>query len=280
MDNENIFFLLPELFLNLKRVEVNEGHFLRGEHFHDAVEMVRVDEGEILCQVGKESLALKKGETVLINKRVLHQLSFHLRTAVVTYIQIEMDRYTEVFRSGMYLPMNYDGILKYKIFDADSEISGIFNDIITEIQNKASCYERYIKSDIFRISAIMARNKLVPTVELNDNTELNKLIPVFQYIDANIDKKIYIDEVSKLLNIDKFYFCKLFKQTTGLTFIDYLNLLRLRRAEEYLLGTSQNISEIAYSCGFASLQYFNRLFKAHHKLSPKEFRKLNISIYS
>lgn len=68
------------------------------------------------------------------------------------------------------------------------------------------------------------------------------------------------------------YLCKLFKRATDMTLTDYINYVRVRRAAEMLRTTDRNSMEIAYACGFASQQYFNRIFKREFGQTPKAYR--------
>jgi len=61
-------------------------------------------------------------------------------------------------------------------------------------------------------------------------------------------------------NTSTFYFCKLFKRATGLTFTDYVARVRVEKAKPLLLDRDRRVSEIAYDVGFQSLTHFNRVF--------------------
>ena len=74
------------------------------------------------------------------------------------------------------------------------------------------------------------------------------------------------------------YLCRAFRQVTGKTPIDYLNYYRIECAAEKLCYTNLSVTEIALSCGFNDLSYFNRLFKRHKNASPSAFRKRYNSI--
>jgi AraC-like DNA-binding protein len=67
-------------------------------------------------------------------------------------------------------------------------------------------------------------------------------------------------------------FSRFFKSRTGQTFIDMLNEIRLGHASRMLIETTNNITEIAYKCGFNNMSNFNRIFKKRKNCTPKEFR--------
>jgi AraC-like DNA-binding protein len=71
----------------------------------------------------------------------------------------------------------------------------------------------------------------------------------------------------------KEYFCTLFRQVTGRTFVDYVTELRLRRARELLGGTRTPVTAICHQCGFNDISYFNRVFRRRVGCSPGAYRR-------
>ena len=78
--------------------------------------------------------------------------------------------------------------------------------------------------------------------------------------------------MAKALHVSTFYFCKMFKKATGLTFVDYLGRVRIEKAKTQLLNPNRRVSEIAYDIGFTSLTNFNRVFKQVSGQSPTKYR--------
>ena len=92
------------------------------------------------------------------------------------------------------------------------------------------------------------------------------------YIHANQADPIDLDQVAKAMHVSTFYFCKMFKKATGLTFTDYLSRVRVEKAKTLLLNPHLRISEIAYDVGFQSLTHFNRMFRKIVGESPTHYR--------
>jgi AraC-like DNA-binding protein len=93
------------------------------------------------------------------------------------------------------------------------------------------------------------------------------------YVAEHQTDPIHLDEAAEALHVSTFYFCKMFKKATGLTFTDYLGRLRIERTKTLLLDPHRRVSEIAYEVGFGSLTHFNRVFRRLVGKSPSSYRR-------
>lgn len=92
-------------------------------------------------------------------------------------------------------------------------------------------------------------------------------------LENNLDESSFsVEELASKLNISRVQLYRKVKAVLGIGVGDYINNFRLEKAKELLISTSMNISEIAYSCGFASPNYFSTTFKSKYGLTPKDFR--------
>jgi YesN/AraC family two-component response regulator len=93
------------------------------------------------------------------------------------------------------------------------------------------------------------------------------------YIAGHYRDPVGLDEIARTMHVSTFYFCKMFKKATGLTFTDYLGRIRVEKAKNLLLNPHLRVSEIAYTVGFQSLTHFNRMFRKLTGESPTDFRE-------
>ncbi|PTN10139.1 AraC family transcriptional regulator [Mangrovibacterium marinum] len=100
-----------------------------------------------------------------------------------------------------------------------------------------------------------------------------KIKKVYNYVQANYNKKIKLEEVANLVDLSVVSFSRLIKQRTGKTFVDFLNELRLGFATRLLIESNKTITEICYECGFNNISNFNRIFKKSQGCTPSEFRE-------
>jgi len=92
------------------------------------------------------------------------------------------------------------------------------------------------------------------------------------YIAKHKAEPLSLSAVAKAAGASVFYFCKVFRKSTGIKFTDYVARVRLEDARTQLLNPNRRISEVAYDVGFQSLTQFNRMFKRVFGQSPTEFR--------
>jgi AraC-like DNA-binding protein/ligand-binding sensor protein len=93
------------------------------------------------------------------------------------------------------------------------------------------------------------------------------------FIAEKLGEELSLEQVARAANTSPFYFCKIFKTATGLTFTDYVARARIEKTKEMLLNPHTRISEAAYAAGFQSLSQFNRVFRRVAGESPTVYRE-------
>ena len=92
------------------------------------------------------------------------------------------------------------------------------------------------------------------------------------FIAEHLGESLTLEQVARAANMSAFYFCKVFKSATGLTFTNYVARARIERTKQLLLNPHVRISEAAYEAGFQSLSQFNRVFRRVAGESPSTYR--------
>lgn len=96
---------------------------------------------------------------------------------------------------------------------------------------------------------------------------------LFNYISNNYNHPLSIVDVASRIGVSKQYFCRLFKSLTNLSFVDYLNVIRLNHSAQEILLTNDPINDISERNGFDSNSYFFKLFKQTFACTPNAFRQ-------
>ncbi len=103
----------------------------------------------------------------------------------------------------------------------------------------------------------------------SDNQIFNKIV---EYINYNYQENIELKECAEKYHTSPNYIARMFKKYYGISFITYLNSLRIKKAQELLRNTDLSIKEIAYKVGYNNLNYFYKIFKRNMEVTPKDFK--------
>ena len=95
---------------------------------------------------------------------------------------------------------------------------------------------------------------------------------MLNYISENYKRPISLDEIAGVAYLQTEYFCRFFKQHMGITFLRYLNEVRISHAGRILMNTDKSISEVMQESGFTNQTIFNRLFKEIYGMTPRQAR--------
>lgn len=104
------------------------------------------------------------------------------------------------------------------------------------------------------------------------STSNHAIIAAIEFIDDNLDKRLTLDQVANRAYLSDYYFSKLFKKETKLSFSVYLNARKVQRAMFLLKDTDMTIQDISNDLGFTRLSYFSQTFKKYTGFTPSKFR--------
>lgn len=93
-----------------------------------------------------------------------------------------------------------------------------------------------------------------------------------QYISKNYANALTLDLVANQVHLNPTYFSTLFKKSTGSSFKEYLNMVRVEESKRLLSNTDYSLIDIAIATGFEDQSYFTKVFKRYTGLTPKQFR--------
>ncbi|MFC7681890.1 response regulator [Paenibacillus sp. GCM10028914] len=94
------------------------------------------------------------------------------------------------------------------------------------------------------------------------------------YINTNLGADLGIEELSDHLGISSSYFCLLFKNHVGITFVEYLTKQRMEAAKFLLTNSDKNIAQIGAFVGYHERRYFTKVFQKATGMTPSEFREV------
>jgi len=108
---------------------------------------------------------------------------------------------------------------------------------------------------------------------IEEGSEPAAIVKARNYIHSHLDESLPLGAVAREAGLSESHFCRIFKETTGLTLTDYVNRSRIEWAKRELLKPERRVSEIAFEVGYQSLSQFNRSFARITGQSPTQWRK-------
>ena len=147
--------------------------------------------------------------------------------------------------------------------------------IARECLNQSENYKEYMKvlmlDLLFFINRSIA-NLLGEAPQVTDK-KFAKIADILAYTNTNYMDDLTLPAITEKFFISTSSFTKTFKESTGFSFVEYLNNLRIKHAQYMLRGTDLSISDIAEKVGYKSATHFGRVFKKFTGYSPLGYRK-------
>lgn len=157
------------------------------------------------------------------------------------------------------------------------ETENILNEVLNEYMAKKSGYDLLIRSLLLKLLVLVGR-EFSAELEVSEASSLfdrhrDSINGAVKYIDEHYAEDLKVEFVAKEFMLSQSYFSYLFKSITSKTFIEYLNGLRISKAQELLSNTDKKVIDICYEVGFNNVNHFNRIFRHLVGLSPMIYRK-------
>lgn len=249
-------------------------------HLHSDIEAICVYEGSFGVRLADDrEFTVNSGEVIFINSNVAH-MTFAKKDGLIENSLIQFKANAFKKKNSDYYSDVLNFVARHKeppvFITNDSEIFKLCDNAIRWSDEKTVAKNLFITSAIYGIIANLYEKRfLIDNLSCINEVKLKKLLPALEFISNKYSENISLSEVAEFLNMSNYYFCRLFKETLGFGFTDYLNYLRISKAQDELIETDKSILEIAFCNGFSSVSYFNRVFKSVNNCSPSEYRKFS-----
>ena len=243
-------------------------------HVHQYIEVVHVVEGKTEMQIGSEKYLVNTGEIGVIFPNIPHD--YHtLSPTGKTQLHI-MNCYVDL------IPM-----LKTQLLGMYPQTPVLHKEQIHEdvpyaehrLFETARHYgTRTPPPELISSLVTLLLTRLFPYLHLTDYQESlpqDLTCNILAYISKHFTEEISLSSIGAVFGIGKYAVSRIFSNILKVSFLHYINSLRIDYAKYLLLNTDLSITNIAMECGYHSQQTFNRVFKELCSCTPKEYKKIH-----
>lgn len=250
-------------------IKSNDNRYDTTLHWHDALEIVFVIEGLVNYIADGIAGSTEAGQCHLINSGAVHAAESGYPNENICALVVEISNaYLSKILSDSQLckfELNRDSIIYKKILN-------ILKDIVPVVDNIDPYKDLYIIGKLNELLYLLYKNCKV-TVSVHKGCSKK----IISFVGEHYSEKISLDIIAKHIGLQKNYFCKKFKEETGVSFHYYLNRVRLDAALSLLAANKGNALECALQSGFSSEKIFIEWCKKIYHSTPTKYIK-NIKI--
>lgn len=257
-------------------------------HWHPALEIDYVLEGEIEYQTAEKSILVHTGEMIFVNSNVMHAV-------VAKDRQPGCKVYAHLFDPA-FLGGSYDSILTEKYMipviknraldlfvlqKQDAAYAPVAENFLNAVElnrKEGFGYEFEIRTEISRMWLTLLKIfQGMPETSAGKNiTDLERIKTMIAFIQKHYMEPLTLKKIAVAANISSRECTRCFNRNIRTSPVKYLNEYRVQMAAQMLLQTSETILMVSERCGFSSGGYFGKVFREIMGYTPKEFRTIHV----
>lgn len=251
-------------------------------HSHDAhYEIYYLMNGKRKYFIKDRTYYIQSGDLVFINKGVLHR-TFNVEENEHERLLINFTNYLfkdELASYKFLLQSIFNQTLIIQLnFHEKQEFESILYAMIKEIGKADEAHDLYLKALLTQLLILSVRylNRNSAAMQESSGNVYNKVTDIIQYIQENYQSPdLSLQSIAEVFYISPYYLSRIFKNATGFTYTEFLNHLRIQKAQNILRESDMKVIDIAGKVGFNSLTHFGRVFKENTNYTPSAYRKLH-----
>lgn len=258
---------------------IKPGYEYIDHSYLDAIEMIYVLDGAGYIGVNGQYMKVKSGECIVIFPSVIHNIYLNKKEScrLIDVIfkpgikDFSLDNTNPENALSFFYELNAKRLNYFRFFD-NIAFRSLLENINLLLKKNDDYSNAILKLDFCKMYLIFSEilDETNHTLEKSENRHVKQ---AQQYIFENYGNKINLEDISKTAGISSRQLSRLFYNEFGMNVQDYIIILRITKARDLLENSSMNITQIAYSLGFSSSDYFTSFFKKHESISPKAYRK-------
>jgi AraC-like DNA-binding protein len=261
-----------------------ENHFYPHLHRHAEIQITWIKRGEGTLLAGNSMHPFKQGEIYVLGANLPHLFRSspeyfdeknQLDVQELTIFFDPVGKLSALFNLAELQPVKAF-FEKWQVgFKIPMEVISTFMEQIDMVQHASGVYR--ISVFLRMLNLMMGIGNLQPLSAANHTQPLTdpegmRIASVLNYIMHNYGTALTLDDVARQAHLTPNAFCRYFKKHTRVTFVAFVNKVRVNQACKLLInGELNNIADVAYNCGFSSVNNFNLTFKKIMAKSPRDY---------
>ncbi len=241
-------------------------------HSHYEIELIYCKRGFINVIAGGENHRLERGEAILIDSMLPH--SYKDRSADNVSLLVELG--PGLLRDNFKYVTKHPFKIKLYTGGLTEEMKRTLDELHEWRTNCTELSNMLIMSNLYKLYTMLVKditNKPYITAEETKSAKKsNKIDGALELVHQRYNEPISLEDAAAACGYGKSSFCKIFKQTVGVSFHQYLNDYRIETAKYLLSDTNMSIENVADTTGFRDTKIFCRVFKQATGTSPGKFR--------
>ncbi len=256
-------------------------------HTHDYIELAYIVEGEFRQRILGNDILFKKGELCLIDKNCPHQDFLAEHNSIILFIGLANEIFDEVMvgnigeekilnflRTALMKQKDIQQYLHFKPKNPeDTMLEVLLLQLLTELECRDAASRYICKGLMIRILHYISTQ-----YEFKLSNEQRKKMKwlIYEEITKYIEKnyaQITVKELVAKFNFNEDYYNRILKDKTGMTYLEYVQDIRLKNAHRLLKMTDLNIDEVAELVGYQNKGYFYKIFTSKYGITPAKLRK-------
>lgn len=267
--------LQPDLGFDIRFVTMNHNSPF---HWHRELEILYILNGHATVNMDGEKYELNPLDAIVIDFSKVHEVLYQLPQTMGICIHISRRlMYRALEQPELVSIQCADKHLTPEQRDTYNEICEALKKITILYVNQESTYKLRSTALILEIMACLIETFTAPVAQSVSETKtgtMGRLEQICDYVEHHYKEEIILQDAADELGLNREYFCRFFKQNIGVSFIKYVNQVRINHIYQDILHTDDSIQEIAERHGFFNQKLFYRMFKERYDCTPREARNM------
>ena len=245
-------------------------------HWHNSLEVLYIASGKMDTGINNAIYHLKRGDLIIINSGDIHFTRCR-DYAKIYVLQVPYPLLNTHIPNYDYVRFqDSDGSVVFSNPAKVDELSRLMIQMYEITLEQKPGYTLLFSSKLYQFLFILFQRyhtDISSRTKQKSDRNLIRLEQVMNYVKSHYTQPISLEDAAQILSLNPEYFCRYFKKYMGMTFLEYVNSIRLYHIHQDLLNTNYSVSELMDRHGFTNYKLFSKMFRNTYGCPPGMFRR-------